>query len=57
VRHSYPHGQFALHFFICQIADDSPPPRAGCRWVERGELASYQFPPANAAIVDWLMNR
>jgi mutator protein MutT len=56
VRHDYPHGQLVLHFFICQIAENSPSPRAGYRWVERGDLMSYQFPPANAPVLDWLVS-
>jgi len=57
VKHDYPHGQLVLHFFICQIAENSPLPRAGYRWVERAELANYQFPPANAAVLNWLVSR
>jgi mutator protein MutT len=57
VRHAYPHGQLVLHFFICRVAPDSPAAQAGYRWVERGDLANYQFPPANQAVLRWLINR
>lgn len=54
VRHDYPHGRLALHFFICHIAKNSPPPRAGYRWVERMRLTEYVLPPANSPIINWL---
>jgi mutator protein MutT len=57
VRHEYAHGPLMLHFFLCELCPDSPPPRAGYRWIERGELPEYTFPPANQPILQWLMNR
>jgi mutator protein MutT len=46
----YAHGAVRLHFVPCRVVGASKP-RAPFRWVERAQLATLSFPPANAAIV------
>lgn len=51
LRHAYEHATVQLHFIHCALADDSPAPRAGTRWVAATELSSYDFPAANAPLL------
>lgn len=51
VVHDYKHGRVALEFFTCRPHDPSSPPKAPFRWVPAAELAGYEFPEANAALV------
>ena len=46
----YEHGAVRLHFVPCRVLTAGEP-RAPFRWVERAQLATLSFPPANAAIV------
>ena len=41
-----------LHFFECELAGD-PRPLIGqeMQWVKRDELASLEFPPADAELI------
>ncbi|MGD9724566.1 MAG: NUDIX domain-containing protein [Pirellulales bacterium] len=52
--HDYEHGGLALSFFACEPVRQrrTLPPRF--RWVPRGELASYPFPPANDGLLQLL---
>lgn len=54
VTHDYPHGRLELHFFRCTPRDAGQQPTAPFRWVPRKNLAQYEFPPANAAVLGWL---
>ncbi len=58
VRHDYPDKTVELHFFRCAIAAGEE--RAlGCeeiRWAEAGELADFDFPPADGALIEALQN-
>src|SRR5688572_31812409 len=45
----YAHGQVRLHFISCEPADPHEQPQKPFRWVERAELANYEFPAGNAA--------
>lgn len=53
VRHDYPEKSVHLRFFVCRLRDGEP--RAvGCAalaWITRDELARYEFPPADAALL------
>jgi mutator protein MutT len=50
--HAYPERRVELHFFSCDAAEE-PAPLLGqeMRWVERSELASLEFPPADAELI------
>ena len=52
VTHAYPDRSVELHFFECELAGD-PRPLIGqeMRWVKRDELASLEFPPADAELI------
>ena len=53
----YEHGHVHLRFFRCQLSAASldQEPRAPFRWVAKTDLASYQFPEANDALVQSLI--
>ncbi len=53
--HAYPDRHVELHFFRCAV-DGIPRPQIGqeMRWVPREELATLQFPPADAEFVERL---
>lgn len=56
VEHSYPDRHLILHFFECTLIDGEPAP-LGCqavRWVAPEELSAYQFPPADARLIEEL---
>jgi mutator protein MutT len=56
--HAYPERVVALRFYACEL-DGEPMPLLGqqMRWVPRDELASLQFPPADAELIDLLTTR
>ncbi len=57
VDYSYPHGLVRLHFFACtSVAERRPLPKR-FRWVAAAELGAYQFPPANAALLERLCSQ
>jgi len=53
--HSYPDRTVELHFFQCALQGE-PRPLIGqeMRWVPRAELGSFEFPPADAKLIDIL---
>ena len=55
VAHEYPGRIVELHFFRCELLGE---PRAvlgqEMRWVARSELASLEFPPADAELIGML---
>ena len=57
VAHEYPERIVELHFFRCELRGE---PRAvlgqEMRWVARGELASLEFPPADAELIGMLVS-
>jgi mutator protein MutT len=56
VRHAYPDRVVELHFFRCEI-EQGPATPVGCaeiRWVRPDELVTFQFPPADEAVVRFL---
>jgi len=53
VNHEYAHAAVRLHFFACAVVEPrEPPPRF--RWIAPNELGDYEFPPANAALIERL---
>ena len=56
VDYDYPEKQVSLHFFRCQILQGEPVALAcpDLRWISRGELGGFEFPAADAALVERL---
>jgi 8-oxo-dGTP diphosphatase len=57
VVRQYSHDKVRLSFFRCTLADVPPAASSAYRWVMPGELADYEFPPANSALVAMLASR
>ena len=55
ISHAYPDRRVELHFFRCELRS-TPLPQLGqeMQWVAREELASLQFPPADAELIELL---
>jgi mutator protein MutT len=56
--HDYPEKSVHLRFFKCEWMRREPRP-IGCpdfRWVRRDELETYEFPAADARLLDMLRN-
>jgi mutator protein MutT len=55
ITHDYPDRTVALYFYRCSLKGE-PRPLLGqeMRWVERGELRSLGFPPADAELITLL---
>lgn len=56
VEHAYPTRAVHVHFFQCRITAGRPRP-LGCdevAWVERAQLSNYDFPTADARLLDRL---
>jgi 8-oxo-dGTP diphosphatase len=50
--HDYPDRRVELHFLKCELAGDARPLLGQeMRWVSREELASLDFPPADAELI------
>jgi 8-oxo-dGTP diphosphatase len=52
----YAHGVVHLHFIACEPVDPLAVPRAPFRWVERSELAEYEFPEGNRFLLAMLLS-
>ena len=57
VVHQYDYDRVQLHFFAARVLDPTAPPLPPFRWVARAELADYEFPAANTALVRYLVER
>jgi len=57
VVHQYDYGRVHLHFFTATPVDASVQPRPPFRWVQRDQLSQYDFPEANAALIEFLTGR
>ena len=55
--HAYPDRRVALRFRRCAL-EDEPRPQLGqdMRWVERSELRTLTFPPADEELIERLMS-
>ncbi len=53
--HIYPERRVELHFLQCELQGE-PRPLIGqeMRWVPRAELGSFEFPPADAQLIEIL---
>lgn len=56
IAHDYPERRVHLQFFRCQLSRGEPVPLscAALAWVTLDELARYEFPAADAALLDRL---
>lgn len=56
VEHDYPGKSVRLHFFNCEIREGQPTAVgvADMRWVVPGELLNFEFPPADAELIEKL---
>jgi mutator protein MutT len=56
--HTYPDRRVELHFLRCELHGE-PQPQLGqdMRWVRREELATLEFPPADAELIRLLQER
>jgi len=55
VVHQYDHDRLRLFFFAALCVSDNTQPRAPFLWVPRVKLGQLAFPPANAALVSYLL--
>jgi mutator protein MutT len=56
VAHAYPEKSVHLKFFICQLLSGEPQPLdcAAVNWVAKTELADFEFPAADAQLLEKL---
>jgi mutator protein MutT len=55
VGHEYEHGTVELEFIACRPkAEERARPKSPFRWVPQGDLDKYEFPAANAAVLEQL---
>jgi mutator protein MutT len=56
IGHDYPEKSVRLHFFNCDILEGEARPLevADLQWVNPQDLSNYEFPPADAEIIDKL---
>ena len=56
VSHAYPEKSVRLKFFICKLLSGEPQ-QLGCaafKWIGKPELADYEFPAADAKLLEKL---
>ena len=56
IEHEYPHGRLQLTFVRCEPVDPAAAIADRFHWVPRAELRGLNFPAANAAVVDRLVD-
>ena len=56
VSHDYPEKSVHLKFFICKLVSGEPQPLdcAALKWIEKSELADFEFPAADAQLLEKL---
>jgi 8-oxo-dGTP diphosphatase len=58
VGHEYEHGTVALEFIACRpVGPKQATPAPAFKWVPRGDLGNYEFPAANAAVLEMLVRQ
>jgi mutator protein MutT len=58
ITHAYPEKTVHLKFFVCRLLDGEPQP-LGCKavkWVTKNELTGFEFPAADARLLEKLRN-
>lgn len=58
-EYEYPHATVDLHFWLCRPAegDSEEQPQNGFRWQPVSSLGDLDFPAANAAVIEKLIQR
>jgi mutator protein MutT len=56
ISHDYPDKSVRLKFFICKLISGEPQPLdcAAAKWVTKAELADFEFPAADAQLLEKL---
>jgi 8-oxo-dGTP diphosphatase len=56
LTHDYPEKSVHLKFFICELLSGEPQPLdcAAVKWIEQTELAHFEFPAADAQLLEKL---
>jgi mutator protein MutT len=56
IAHDYPEKSVHLKFFLCRLLSGEPQPLdcAAVKWVEKDELADFEFPAADAQLLEKL---
>jgi mutator protein MutT len=56
IQHDYPDKSVHLKFFICKLLFGEPQPLgcAACKWIGKIELKDYEFPAADARLLEKL---
>jgi len=56
IFHAYPEKSVHLKFFICKILRNEPQPLdcAALKWIEKTQMADWEFPPADAKLLEKL---
>jgi mutator protein MutT len=59
VAHDYPEKSVHLKFFICRLLSGEPQPLdcAAVKWVAKTELAGFEFPAADARLLEKLKSQ
>ncbi len=59
ISHDYPEKSVHLKFFICRLLSGEPQPLdcAGVKWVAKTELAGFEFPAADARLLQKLKEK
>lgn len=60
VQHRYPDKSVRIEFYRCSLTTDRPPRAIGCHdfaWIDRKELDRYEFPAADARLLENLSQR
>jgi 8-oxo-dGTP diphosphatase len=57
IEHDYPSKSVRLHFFDCTVIQGEPQALdvSDLRWVTPSQLADFEFPPADAKLIQKLM--
>ena len=56
ISHDYPEKSVRLKFFLCELISGEPQPLdcAAVQWIEKSELAKFEFPAADARLLEKL---